>query len=135
MISVLIATDSQTVFERVVSMLPSSIQPIHARSGQEAVAMSRAQQFDLVICDMQIGAMGGIAICSELKLDESVDTTIDTPVLMMLDRRADVFLARRSGAEGWIVKPLDAIRLKKAITSLSSGGTFHDATDQPVSVQ
>ena len=29
---------------------------------------------------------------------------------MLLDRDADVFLARRSDADGWLVKPLDAFR-------------------------
>ena len=33
---------------------------------------------------------------------------------MLLDRRADVYLARRSGAEGWLIKPLDPLRLKRA---------------------
>ena len=33
---------------------------------------------------------------------------------MLLDRRPDVFLARRSGAEGWMVKPLDPLRLRRA---------------------
>ena len=40
-----------------------------------------------------------------------------SPVLMLLDRRADVFLARRSDADGWLVKPLDAFRLRRAVTA------------------
>ena len=46
------------------------------------------------------------------------------PVLMLLDRRPDVFLARRSGAEGWLVKPLDPLRLRRAVTALLDGGTY-----------
>ena len=53
---------------------------------------------------------------------------------MLLDRRPDVFLAQRSGAEGWIVKPLDPIRLRKATTALIDGGTYHDESFQPVPV-
>jgi hypothetical protein len=56
------------------------------------------------------------------------------PVLMLLDRRPDVFLAKRSDAEGWIVKPLDPIRLRKATTALIDGGIFHDESFQPVPV-
>ncbi len=40
-------------------------------------------------------------------------------VLMLLDRRADVFLARRSGAEGFLVKPLDPQRVRAAVRALS----------------
>ena len=31
-------------------------------------------------------------------------------------------MARRSGAEGWILKPLDPIRLRKAVAALLAGG-------------
>ncbi len=73
---------------------------------------------DLVIVDLQMGNMGGMAVCLELRLEESYGNLPHVPVLMLLDRRPDVFLAKRSGAEGWIVKPLDPIRLRKATTAL-----------------
>ena len=53
---------------------------------------------------------------------------------MLLDRRPDVFLARRSGAEGWLVKPLDPLRLRRAARALLAGGTYHDESYQPVPV-
>ena len=37
-----------------------------------------------------------------------------------------MFLARRSGADGWLVKPLDAFRLRRAARALLDGGTFHE---------
>jgi hypothetical protein len=52
-------------------------------------------------------------------------------VLILLDRRPDVFLARRSGAEGWLVKPLDPIRLRKAAYELLVGRTYHDEAFTP----
>jgi hypothetical protein len=45
-----------------------------------------------------------------------------------------VFLARRSGAEGWLVKPLDPIRLRRATAALLDGGTYEDDSYQPVPV-
>jgi hypothetical protein len=42
---------------------------------------------------------------------------------MLLDRFADLHLARRSGAEGWLVKPLDSLRLRRAADALLGGGT------------
>ncbi len=53
---------------------------------------------------------------------------------MLLDRRADVFLARRSQAEGWVVKPLDPFRLERAIASLLAGGTYEDPAYRPPTV-
>jgi DNA-binding response OmpR family regulator len=43
---------------------------------------------------------------------------------MLLDRVADVHLARRSGADGWIIKPLDALRLRKAVNAIVAGGCY-----------
>ena len=54
---------------------------------------------------------------------------------MLLDRRADVFLARRSSAEGWVVKPLDPVRLAKAVTAVLAGGTYEDDTFRPETVR
>lgn len=45
---------------------------------------------------------------------------------MLLDRTADVFLARRSEADGWLIKPLDSIRVRKAATTLLGGETYYE---------
>jgi DNA-binding NarL/FixJ family response regulator len=83
---------------------------------------------------MQIGAMGGVAICSELRNLESYDAALHVPVLMLLDRRPDVFLARRCGAEGFCVKPLGPVRLRRAARIVLEGGTFEDDAWRPVTV-
>jgi DNA-binding response OmpR family regulator len=87
-----------------------------------------------VIVDMQMGNMGGMAVCLELRLQESYDAIDHIPVLMLLDRRPDVFLARRSGAEGWLVKPLDPLRLRRSVAALLNDGTFADESFRPVPV-
>ena len=66
--------------------------------------------------------MGGIAVALDLRLEADAGRLDPRPVLLVLDRRADVFMARRSGAEGWILKPLDPIRLRKAVAALLAGG-------------
>jgi DNA-binding response OmpR family regulator len=103
-------------------------------SGPEVLVAVAADVPDLVIVDLQMGNMGGMAVCLELRLEESYDNLPHVPVLMLLDRRPDVFIARRSGAEGWLIKPLDPIRLRRAVASLLDGGTFYDESYQPRSV-
>ena len=105
-----------------------------ARSGPEVLVAVVEDLPDLVVVDLQMGNMGGMAVCLELRLEESYDNLAHVPVLMLLDRRPDVFIARRSGAEGWVVKPLDPIRLRRAVTSLLDGGTYYDESYQPLSV-
>ena len=89
---------------------------------------------DLVVLDLQIGKMGGMATCLDLRLEEGGGRLPHVPVLMLLDRRADVFLARRSNADGWVVKPLDPIRLGRAIRTLLAGGTYEDEAYRPPTV-
>jgi DNA-binding NarL/FixJ family response regulator len=93
--------------------------------------MVQAWSPDLVILDFQIGNMGAVAVTLELRLEESADRLEHVPVLVLVDRRPDVFLARRSDAEGWLVKPLDPIRLRKAVTALLAGGTYYDDSYLP----
>ena len=99
-----------------------------------AVEVADEDTPDLVVVDLQMGNMGAMAVTLELRLEESYGNLPHVPVLMLLDRRPDVFLARRSGAEGWLVKPLDAMRLRRAATALLGGGTYHDESRQPVPV-
>jgi DNA-binding response OmpR family regulator len=37
------------------------------------------------------------------------------PVVLLLDRQADTFLAGRSGADAWVTKPFTASALRAAI--------------------
>jgi DNA-binding response OmpR family regulator len=90
---------------------------------------------DLVIVDMQIGAMGGMAICMELRHEESYGAADPVAVMMLLDRRPDVFLARRSGAEGFVVKPLDPLRVRSAVRALLNGESYEDETLRPATVR
>ena len=60
----------------------------------------------------------------DLRLDHSGGLAPYVPVLMLLDRTADVHMARRSGANGWIIKPLDALRLRRAVSTVVSGGNY-----------
>ena len=90
---------------------------------------------DLVIVDMQMGNMGGMAVCLELRLQESYDALDHVAVLMLLDRRPDVFLARRSGAEGFLVKPLDPQRLRSAVRALLRGEEYEDESLRPATVR
>ena len=101
------------------------------RSGYDVTHAVKQQTPDLAVLDLQIGNMGGMAVTMSLRLDESVDALPPVPVLMLLDRRADVNLARRSGADGWLVKPLDPLRLRRAAKAIAAGGTYIEGVTLP----
>jgi DNA-binding response OmpR family regulator len=129
--TVLIASDAAWVHDDVRSVLSSDMTAISVGGGREVLAAILENDPDLVVLDMQIGSMGGIAICMDIRLEEGVGRLDHVPVLILLDRRPDVFLARRADAEGWLVKPIDPIRLRRAVQALLDGGTFHDEAHRP----
>ena len=116
---VLIATDAQWVVDEIVAALGSPSTSFQVVTNGRKVADVVAERTpDLAILDLQVGTMGGMAITMDLRLDASSGVLPHVPVLMLLDREADVHMARRSGAEGWIVKPLDALRLRRAVADV-----------------
>lgn len=135
MSEVLVASDARWVHDEVGAVLSGTGFAVrHVNAGTDVLPAVLERETDLVILDLQIGNMGAMATCFDLRLEESGGRLDHLPVLMLLDRRPDVFLARRSEAEGWLVKPLDPIRLRKAIRALLAGGTYHDESYRPRTV-
>ncbi len=121
---VLLATDADWIHDEVDAALGDE-QPVRwVRRGLDVRAEVARQAPDLVVLDLQIGNMGGMATCIDLHLEAGAGRIAEVPVLMLLDRQADVFLARRSDADGWLVKPIDAFRIRRAADALLAGGTY-----------
>ncbi len=129
---VLIATDAQWVLDEVVAALGSPSTSFQVVTNGRKVADVVAERTpDIAILDLQVGTMGGMAITMDLRLDASSGVRPDTPVLMLLDREVDVPMARRSGANGWIIKPLDALRLRRAVDAVVNGGCYAEGIPAP----
>jgi DNA-binding NarL/FixJ family response regulator len=134
---ILIATDADAVYDEINSVVASTGTIVRrVRAGAAVRESINARPVDLAVVDLQIGAMGGVAVALDIRLEVDAGRLAPAPVLLLLDRRADVFLARRSGVEGWLLKPLDPRRIRRAVSALIGGGTFHDASylPQPVAV-
>jgi DNA-binding response OmpR family regulator len=128
--TVLLATDSDSIFADVdAALASSSVSVLRVRAGRDVVPVTADRQPDLVIIDLQIGNMGGIAACIAVRQEEGAGRLERRPVALLLDRSADVFLAQESGAEGWLVKPLDALRLRRLQTRLLAGEPLHEGLD------
>jgi len=129
---ILLAADAPWVVDEVTAAVSDPDNEVVCLDNGAAVLPYLAENdVDLVILDLQIGNMGGMAVCQEIRLEEGAARLDRIPVLMLLDRRADVFLARRVDAEGWLVKPLGPIRLRRAIRTLLDGSTYYDSSYAP----
>ncbi|MGQ0745012.1 MAG: response regulator [Acidimicrobiales bacterium] len=132
MTNVLVVSDSEAVRSEVRSALGGSdLEVTEATRGPMVRPMVARRRPDLVILDLQIGSMGGVAVCLDLRLEAGAGRLPEVKVLMLLDRRADVFMARRAGADGWLCKPLDGMRLGRAARAILAGGRFEDAAQRP----
>ncbi len=136
MSNVLIASDLSSLRNELRSMLENPDVIIEeVATGPEVLTRVKQGGIDLVITDLQIANMGGMAITLDLRNEESYGAAEPVAVLMLLDRRADVFLARRSGAEGFIVKPLDPQRVRAAVRALLRGEGYEDQSLRPATVR
>ena len=131
---IVLATDVDWIVDEITAALggPDTSFTV-CREGRVVVGVVAEREPDLAILDMQIGSKGGMAVTMALRLDESAGMLPHVPVIMLLDRRADVFLARRSGAEGWLIKPLDPLRIKRAVGAVVGGGTYVEGVTVPTS--
>lgn len=123
----LLATDSDAVYNEVDAALASEETSVwRVRAGTDVLPVIQAKEPDLVILDLQIGNMGGIATCLAIRQEEGFDRLMHRPVALLLDRSADVFVAQEARAEGWLVKPLDPLRLRRMVLRLMDGDTHYE---------
>jgi DNA-binding response OmpR family regulator len=130
---VLTATDAPWIAAEVRSALERADTTVRVvAAGQHVRPAVEDELPDLVVLDLQIGNMGGMAACLDLRLESGAGRLPRIPVLMLLDRSADVFLARTADSDGWLIKPLDAYRLRAAADELLAGGTWFEQPDGSV---
>ncbi len=83
--------------------------------GATAPEVLDAEGADAVIIDLQVASMGGMAIARELHQQAALKGQDEVPVVLLLDRAADSFLAKRAGVAAWVTKPFTAHELRTAI--------------------
>jgi DNA-binding response OmpR family regulator len=72
---------------------------------RRTVDLLSERRYGAVIVDLQVGSMGGMAVTRAVR-DAMANGTIDpVTTVLLLDRQADVFLARRALADVHLLKP------------------------------
>ena len=101
--TMLVATDADHVHDEVAAALGGDHEVVRVHAGAEVLAAVTAHQPVLVVLDLQIGNMGGMAACLDLRLEQRADRIPAQRIVMLLDRDADAFLAHRAEADAWVV--------------------------------
>ena len=122
--NLLLATDADWIFDEVDAALggPYKVHRVHA--GADVLPAVRQIEPAVVLLDLQIGNMGGMATCLNLRLEERAGRVDARKIIMLLDREADIFLAQRAESDGWLIKPLDAFRLRRAVQAVLDSGSY-----------
>lgn len=114
--TILVASDSSQVRDAVqAALVRPGFSVVQAERGQDVIPFVATSPPDVVILDMQIGNMGGFATAIELHNEASAGRCEDVPKILLLDREADTFLARRADVEAMVVKPFDPGTLRKTV--------------------
>lgn len=120
-LKVLVYSDDRNVREQVRAALGEKvaadlpvIEVIECATSQAVVSNGDSGAIDLYILDGEAVPVGGMGLCRTLK-DEIVDCA---PVLLIVARRDDAWLASWSRAEGIVSHPVDPVRLPQEAAEL-----------------
>ena len=114
----ILAVDDARVMRDLVKAVLEDVghQVTTADDGTTAMDFARKQSVDLVITDINMPHMSGISLISKLR---RLPAYTDTPILMLTTESEEYKKnkAKSLGADGWIQKPIDQERLKRAVDS------------------
>jgi PAS domain S-box-containing protein len=107
---VLLADDNADMREYLQRLLRGSYQVTAVADGQAALDAVRAQPFDLVISDVMMPGLDGLALVGALRANSRVQ---DVPVLLLSARAGQeaAIEGLEAGADDYLVKPFSAAEL------------------------
>jgi two-component system, sensor histidine kinase ChiS len=97
--------------------LGSAVEFIEARDGEVGVRLAWRESPDAIVADEIASRMGAFAMAKDLR---GAERPYQGAIVILLDRRQDVWLAGWSGADAWFVKPVDPFELADRVLELVS---------------
>ena len=122
MIRLLIADDHAIVrdgLKRILAAVPDLQVAAEAASGDQALAMVKAQEFDVVVTDMSMPGLSGMDLIKRLRIERP---KLRILVLSMHGERQYAARALKAGAAGYLNKDSAAEQLVGAIRKIAAGG-------------
>jgi DNA-binding NarL/FixJ family response regulator len=122
-IRVLIADDQRLLresFRLLIDSAPGMAVVGEAGDGADAVAGARALKPDVVLMDLRMPTMDGIAATREICSDETM-AEVRVLILTMFDMDEFVYPALRAGASGFMLKSASPADLVTAIQVIAGG--------------
>jgi len=109
---ILIVSGTQT-FKKKDILNRAEYKIFTAMSGEEALKMHESQKMDLIIADLDTYGISGDKLCSLVKKEKKMKRTFI--ILACPDNKLDIERSKKSGADFYITKPVNADQLLKKI--------------------
>jgi DNA-binding response OmpR family regulator len=128
--TVLLVDDEESVQKLLAYPLErEGYRVVQARDGEEALVCYRAEPIDLVILDLMLPRLDGLAVCRQLREERSA-----VPIIMLTARgdEGDKVLGLELGADDYITKPfsirefMSRVRALLRRAQLPPAGGVHD---------
>jgi signal transduction histidine kinase/DNA-binding response OmpR family regulator len=112
--TIVVADDNQDVRQWIADHLARQYNVIESRDGERALELARSSRPALIVSDVVMPRMDGIALCKAVKKDPALR---DTPVLLVTGRASQEaeIMAFEAGADDFIVKPFSAQALEARV--------------------
>ncbi|MFE3459710.1 response regulator [Nocardiopsis aegyptia] len=123
MIRVLLADDQALVragFRALLDSAPDIEVVAEAADGEEAVRLARAERPDVVLMDIRMPGVDGLAATERILADRDLDA-IRIVILTTFDLDEYIFDALRAGASGFLVKDTEPRDLLQAVRVVHEG--------------
>lgn len=124
--TILIVDDEKTIVDMLVyNLQKEGYNTLEANDGEEAVRIALEEKPNLVLLDIMLPKMDGLAVCKRIR------QTLNIPILMISakDEEIDKILGLELGADDYITKPFSVRELVARVKAnlrkaeLTTGGT------------
>ena len=105
----------------LLASVPGMMVVGEATSGEEAITQAAELQPDIILMDLHMPILDGVAATRRLK---STHPAIKVLVLTTFDDDEDVFEGLRAGAVGYLLKDVPSEKLVEAIRGVARGESF-----------
>ena len=118
-----LAAEDNPANRRVLAALlaASPVELVFAEDGAQALDAWRVEAFDLVLMDVNMPVLDGVAALAEMRRIEAASSRVRTPVWMLTANVFDDDVARyrADGADGVLRKPIDTVALFSLLATVA----------------
>jgi DNA-binding response OmpR family regulator len=95
--------------------LATRLEFVEASNGERGLALARRERPDVIVADEIASRAGAFALARDLR---GATEPYPGVIMILLERKHDMWLARWSGADAWFVKPVDPFDVADRLVEL-----------------